>query len=164
MSASALPINAVIEAYYIVERRIVHNELLPACSRHGDWRWPSQIPVGTSVNGDTMRTPTPSKPEQWRPKITLSTDASDTGSIEVGKKADLVLFDTTRPEWNALHNLVNNLVYSVDGRSVHTVMVDGKIVVEAYKTLFVDEAELGRKVQRLGENLLARTGSSNPPR
>ena len=42
-------------------------------------------------------------------------------------------------------------------------MVDGKFVVEAYKTLFVNEAELGRKVQ-LGENLLARTDSSYPPR
>ena len=32
------------------------------------------------------------------------------GSIEVGKKADLVLFDTKRPEWRTLFNPVNNLV------------------------------------------------------
>ena len=56
------------------------------------------------------------------------------GSIEAGKKADLVLFDTKRPEWRTIFNPVNNLVYNADGRSVHTVIVDGKVVVEAHKT------------------------------
>ena len=37
------------------------------------------------------------------------------GSIEVGKKADLVLFDTERPEWQAMWNPVSNLVYNADG-------------------------------------------------
>ena len=58
---------------------------------------------------------------------------ADTGSIEVGKKADLVLFDTRRPEWRTLFNPVNNLVYSADGRSVHTVIVDGRVVVEDHR-------------------------------
>ncbi len=86
------------------------------------------------------------------------------GSIEVGKKADLVLFDTKRPEWRTLFNPVNNLVYNADGRSVHTVIVDGKVVVEGYKVLFVDEWELIQKLQHIGENMLARTGISFPTR
>ena len=65
--------------------------------------------------------------------------ADQLGSIEAGKKADLVLFDTHRPEWQALFNPVNNLVYNADGRSVHTVIVDGRIVVEDYRQTFVDE-------------------------
>jgi hypothetical protein len=48
----------------------------------------------------------------------------------VGKKADLVLFDTKRPEWRNLFNPVNTLVYNADGRSVHTVIVDGRVVVQ----------------------------------
>ena len=86
------------------------------------------------------------------------------GSIEAGKKADLVLFDTRRPEWRTIFNPVNNLVYSADGRSVHTVIVDGRVVVEDHKPLFVDEGQLIEKVQELGENLLARTGVSFPQR
>ena len=86
------------------------------------------------------------------------------GSIEPGKKADLVLFDTKRPEWRTIFNPVNNLVYNADGRSVHTVIVDGKVVVENHEPLFVDQWELIQRVQKLGEGLLARTGISFPSR
>ena len=84
------------------------------------------------------------------------------GSIEAGKKADLVLFDTKRPEWRTIFNPVNNLVYNADGRSVHTVIVDGKVVVEDHKPVFVDEWQLIQKVQALGENMLERTGVGVP--
>jgi 5-methylthioadenosine/S-adenosylhomocysteine deaminase len=88
----------------------------------------------------------------------------DLGSIEAGKKADLVLFDTKRPEWRNLFNPINTLVYNADGRSVHTVIVDGRVVVQDYKPLYVDEWQLIQKVQVIGERLLARTGVSFPPR
>ena len=84
------------------------------------------------------------------------------GSIEPGKGADLVLFDTRRPEWQALFNPVNNLVYNTDGRSVHTVIVDGRVVVDAYRQTFVDEERLFGRVQEIGERLLARTGVALP--
>ena len=86
------------------------------------------------------------------------------GSIEVGKRADLVLFDTRRAEWRTLFNPVNTLVYNADGRSVNTVIVDGRIVVEGGVPLYVDEWDLIQKVQRHGESMLARTGTSFPSR
>jgi 5-methylthioadenosine/S-adenosylhomocysteine deaminase len=88
----------------------------------------------------------------------------DIGSIAVGKKADLVLFDTRRPEWRTLFNPINSLVYNADGRSVHTVIVDGRVVVEDHTPCYVDEWELIRQVQTLGERLLARTGIHFAPR
>ena len=84
------------------------------------------------------------------------------GSLEPGKKADLLLWDTQRPEWQALFNPVNNLVYNADGRSLHTVIIDGRVVVDAYRQSFVDEPRLYSKVQEIGERLLARTGISHP--
>jgi cytosine/adenosine deaminase-related metal-dependent hydrolase len=84
------------------------------------------------------------------------------GSIEPGKKADLVCFDTARPEWQALWNPVNNLVYNADGRSVHTVVVDGRVVVDAYRQSFADESALYAKVQEIGDRLQARTGITFP--
>ncbi len=85
------------------------------------------------------------------------------GSIEPGKKADLALYDTRRAEWATLFNPVNSLVYNADGRSVHTVIVDGRVVVEDHKALFVDEQALIAEVQAVGESMLARTGLSFPP-
>ena len=86
------------------------------------------------------------------------------GSLEPDKKADIVLFDTRRPEWRSLLNPVNNLVYSADGRSVHTVIVNGETVVRNHKPLFTDEWELAQEVQAIGESLLNRVGVSFPPR
>jgi cytosine/adenosine deaminase-related metal-dependent hydrolase len=84
------------------------------------------------------------------------------GAIEPGWRADLVLFDTQRPEWQALWNPVSNLIYNTDGRSVHTVVIDGRIVVEDYRQTFVDEARLFATVQDIGERLQARTGITFP--
>ena len=84
------------------------------------------------------------------------------GSIEPGKKADLALYDTRRAEWATLFNPVNSLVYNADGRSVHTVIVDGRVVVENHTPLFVDEQALIAEVQAVGESMLARAGLSFP--
>ena len=81
------------------------------------------------------------------------------GSIEVGKQADLVVFDTRRAEWRALFDPVNNLVYSADGRSVRTVIAGGRVVVDGGRATFVDEAALSERVQQHGQALLERTGS-----
>ncbi len=88
---------------------------------------------------------------------------NEIGSIETGKKADLALYDTRRAEWATLFNPVNSLVYNADGRSVHTVIVDGRVVVENHEALFVDEEALIAEVQAVGESMLERTGLSFPP-
>jgi 5-methylthioadenosine/S-adenosylhomocysteine deaminase len=83
----------------------------------------------------------------------------ETGSIEVGKKADLVVFDARRAEWRGLFDPVNNLVYSADGHSIVTVIADGRIVVDGGRVTFADEGAVADRVQEIGEALLARTGT-----
>ena len=80
------------------------------------------------------------------------------GSLEPGKRADLVLHDRSRPEWTPLLNIANQLVWAADGRGVHTVMVDGQVVVEAYRLTTIDEARLYDEIQERAEALVARTG------
>lgn len=73
----------------------------------------------------------------------------DLGSLEVGKRADLVLFDADAPAWVPLHNPVSNLVYSATGATVSTVFVDGERVVDEGRLTGLDEAELLAQVRDL---------------
>jgi len=84
------------------------------------------------------------------------------GSIEVGKKADIVLFDTDHPEWLPLHCEPYNLVYSASGASADTVIVDGKVIVERGHMVTVDEDEVVENIHRLGEEVLRASGVDLP--
>jgi cytosine/adenosine deaminase-related metal-dependent hydrolase len=80
------------------------------------------------------------------------------GALVPGRKADLVLHDTDRPEWRPLLNVMNQLVWSADGRSVHTVVVDGCVVVEDGHCITIDEERLWAQAQAMGEAITARSG------
>jgi len=80
------------------------------------------------------------------------------GALVPGFKADIVLHDTDRPEWRPLLNVINQLVWSADGRGVHTVLVDGKVVVEDGHCTTIDEAKLWADAQQMGESITSRSG------
>ena len=84
--------------------------------------------------------------------------SAEIGSLEPGKRADVVLHDTDRPEWRPLLNVMNQLVWSADGRGVHTVFVDGRKVVEAGQMTMLDEDRLWAECQAAGESITARSG------
>lgn len=87
------------------------------------------------------------------------------GALEVGRKGDLALFDTRRPEWRSLVDPVRNLVYSATGDSVDTVIVEGRVVLEAGRPLFVDDLwELIQEVEKIGQRVRAVTGVGFPTR
>ena len=79
------------------------------------------------------------------------------GSIEVGKDADILLFDTGRPEWQPLINPVSNLVYSATGDSVRDVFVAGEHLVANGRLTKIDEDKLYDEipvaVARFGKHL-----------
>ncbi|HTJ64131.1 MAG TPA: amidohydrolase family protein [Alphaproteobacteria bacterium] len=80
------------------------------------------------------------------------------GSLEVGKKADLVLHDTDRPEWRPMLNPVATLVWSADGRGVHSVWIGGQRVVDDYRCTTIDEEALYARAQSAAEAIVARSG------
>jgi len=78
------------------------------------------------------------------------------GSIEPGKRADLVLFDADTPEWRPLLNPVNNLVYAASGASVRTVLIDGRVVLDEGRLTMLDERALYERVERLSREHIRR--------
>jgi 5-methylthioadenosine/S-adenosylhomocysteine deaminase len=73
------------------------------------------------------------------------------GSIEAGKRADLVVFDANRLETTPAHNPAANLIYSMGPRSVRDVLVDGAILVRGGKLVRDDEATLARRHRTHGQ-------------
>lgn len=83
---------------------------------------------------------------------------NEIGSLEVGKKADFVLHDTRRIEWQPIQNVINQLVWSADGRGVHSVWVDGVRLIDNYKSTTVDEEALYEQAQIAGKAIIERSG------
>lgn len=74
--------------------------------------------------------------------------ADQIGSIEPGKKADLTLLNMDRPHLQPFYYNLAGLVYNVYPSDVHTVIVDGKTVVEAGQVKTIDEAAVLTEVKR----------------
>jgi 5-methylthioadenosine/S-adenosylhomocysteine deaminase len=69
------------------------------------------------------------------------------GSLEMGKKADIIILDLHRPHLQPIYNIVSNLVYSATGADVRDVIIDGKLVMQDRKLLTIDEETLLQKVE-----------------
>jgi 5-methylthioadenosine/S-adenosylhomocysteine deaminase len=80
------------------------------------------------------------------------------GSLEAGKKADIVLFDAQKPEWQPLHDPVSTLVYSATGASADTLIVDGQIIMEGRRVLTMDEEAVLEESQAAAESIAQRAG------
>ena len=69
-----------------------------------------------------------------------------------------MLHDTRRPEWVPLHNPVQHLVWSADGRGVDSVWVEGRRVVAAGRSTTIDEEALLAQAQEAAQAVVARSG------
>jgi 5-methylthioadenosine/S-adenosylhomocysteine deaminase len=78
------------------------------------------------------------------------------GSLDVGKKADIILIDLSKPHLKPLHNIYASIVYSARGSDVDTVIVDGKILMENGQLKTLDEQSVMEKAEKQAFNLLSR--------
>jgi cytosine/adenosine deaminase-related metal-dependent hydrolase len=75
------------------------------------------------------------------------------GSLEAGKKADIVLIDVWKPHILPIHNIVENIVYCANETDVDTVIINGKIVMAKGKMKTVDESAVLEKAVSVTKNL-----------
>ncbi len=60
------------------------------------------------------------------------------GSIEVGKRADIILIDMNQPHLTPVYNYYSHLVYAARGADVKISIIDGKIIMKERKLLTID--------------------------
>ena len=75
------------------------------------------------------------------------------GTIEVGKKADIIFIKTDKIHLCPENDVCANIVYSANGADVEKVMIDGKIVMQNRKMTNLDEKEVMRKVKKIAKRL-----------
>lgn len=81
---------------------------------------------------------------------------SEVGSLEEGKKADIIIIDTNKPHICPIHNIYSLLAYSINGADVDTTIIDGKVVMENRKILTCDEYDVMNEARRASEILFKR--------
>ena len=79
---------------------------------------------------------------------------ADTGLLEAGQQADIVLWDMHKPYWYPRHNKLSQLVYAASSTDADTVFVAGKKVVEAGKLLTFDEEKIYAEAEACTRKLL----------
>ena len=81
---------------------------------------------------------------------------TETGMLKAGKKADLIIVDMKKPHLIPCFDLASHLVYSARGSDVRTTIVDGKVLMDDYRVLVLDEQKVIEEAQKAAEELVAR--------
>ena len=80
------------------------------------------------------------------------------GSLEVGKKADVIVVDRDRPHLAPGPDPYSTLVYAARGSDVRATIVDGALLVDDFAPVEVDRAEIAAEARRAAQQLAARAG------
>ncbi len=76
-----------------------------------------------------------------------------TGSLEPGKKADLIVIDTRKPHLTPMYNVYSHLVYAAQGNDVRTAIINGEVVMADRKLLTLDVERVMADVNRIADGI-----------
>jgi len=83
---------------------------------------------------------------------------NEIGSIDIGKKADIILIDLNKPYFVPLFDIMTRIPLVTIGDDVDTVIIDGEIIVENKSFKKLDEVEVLERARQVSSDLLTRTG------
>jgi 5-methylthioadenosine/S-adenosylhomocysteine deaminase len=75
------------------------------------------------------------------------------GSLEVGKKADIIIIDHNKVHTTPIYNPYSHIVYSITGHDVETVIINGRVVMRNRSLLTLDEKEAIERVRELSKSI-----------
>ena len=79
---------------------------------------------------------------------------NEIGTIEIGKKADIIVINTTDLRFVPENDIATTLVYAANGSDVLTTIVDGNVLMENKKFLFSDETQVKEHIKQNAKRLL----------
>ncbi len=82
----------------------------------------------------------------------------EVGSLEIGKKADLIILNPNTIHSLPLHDEVANIVYTMTSENVESTICNGKWLMKEREVLVLDEKELLEKVKRRAKEVKEKAG------
>ncbi len=76
-----------------------------------------------------------------------------TGSLEPGKRADIIIIDTHKPHLTPMYNPISHLVYAVKGSDVTTSIINGKIVMEDGRLLTLKLEDIIEEIKIIADEM-----------
>jgi cytosine/adenosine deaminase-related metal-dependent hydrolase len=83
------------------------------------------------------------------------------GSIETGKKADIILIDLNAPHLTPLSHPISHIIYAVRGSDVSHTIIDGKLLMSEGSLTTLDEEEVLNEATVQTRDLLEKSGTSD---
>ena len=77
------------------------------------------------------------------------------GSLEAGKRADLIVVDASNARHTPMYDPISHLVYVTRGDDVQTTVVQGKVLMRDRKVLTLDEAAILKDARAWAEKVKA---------
>ncbi|MBU1139961.1 MAG: S-adenosylhomocysteine deaminase, partial [Proteobacteria bacterium] len=75
------------------------------------------------------------------------------GSLEVGKKADMIVLNMDQPHLTPLYNIPSHLVYAARGADVIHSVIGGRLVMENRRLLTLDEGRILAQMREMGQEI-----------
>ena len=82
------------------------------------------------------------------------------GSLEVGKRGDIIVLDLDVPHMVPVYNITSHLVYAAHSSDVRTVIIDGRVVMRDRELLTLDEGEIFARAREMAHEIVASWGSN----
>ena len=82
------------------------------------------------------------------------------GSLEVGKRGDMIVLDLDVPHLVPMYDITSHLVYAAHSSDVRTVIIDGRVVMRDRVLLTLDEAEIFARAREMAREIVASWGAN----
>ena len=76
-----------------------------------------------------------------------------TGSLEAGKRADLIIIPLDKPHLTPMYHEYSHIVYAANAADVDTVIVDGKVLMRGRKLTTIDEHAVMERVREISQRI-----------
>ncbi|CAH8713209.1 amidohydrolase [Paenibacillus thiaminolyticus] len=108
-----------------------------------DYGDPTRLPAGQALRMAT------------RESAKLLNIDREVGTLEAGKRADLILIDMNKPHLQPIHQIESLLAYSANGADVDTTIVNGQVLMRHRQLMTIDEDEVLRQASIRGKRIVA---------